>query len=398
MIQTGRLHIIGAILVAGSASLSAGCFSTLSEERNGSPTIRSTPFLERSIGTARMTVTPHDDGLGWRISAERMIAREMLTETSQHWVGRRYLFSPLSVFAGIIQCPIGLLSTLGPHPNKTDRQYGCARLVMMEPLDGEIPLPPTELSEIHRTEAWEPLRNGIVQLNWQNRSGEPSTYALDQTGRVDIRLVHLLANTNPEAPLTVTDSPLPLRIRLRDENGASEDREIPVFQTQLRQARSHLPKPIALDKWPSSPIMYVRVDSPDAAAHAIGDRLRAWLIQQGFCTVAGDPLQFSIIDEQQVQHANSSNDAPAVRPGRLLAPNILLRATVSTHPEALNETRSITVQLINQQEGSVVPTSHGMASTQALDNAIKHTLSDLAVITARAPRHGCPTPGTLLLN
>jgi hypothetical protein len=393
MISPRCRSIVGSTLLVGSVLALTGCFSYLSEKRTGSPSTQTVPFPDRAIGTARMTLLPHDDGLGWTVSAERKVIRESLVETSQGWTGRRYLFSPLSIFAGMIQCPIGLFTVLHQNPNNKDLQFGCARLIMMEPLDGQVTLPPTRSLEVNRTDAWEPLRNGIVQLDWPGNFRGTVTYALGQTGRVDVRLAHLLAHTHSNVQSPTTASSAQLRIRLRYDDGTFVDRRVSATSAQLMQARGHLPSSIAGGKWPLALVMTVQVDSSTISEderEVMRDRLTNWIIREGFCAVVEEHFHGIFIDEQRIQHTDSPDRDQPVKLGRLLSPNIALHSTLLARQEGGEQIKEVILRLVNQQEGKIIAVTRALTRTNMLRNPLDRALADLALITAHAPRGRCP--------
>jgi hypothetical protein len=84
-----------------------GCLSIMVEERAG-PLVQQLETLETfPIDAPRVQITPHNDGLGWLVTAEQQVEHHVREQTSQDWKGRRYVFSPFSLLAGLVQCPTG---------------------------------------------------------------------------------------------------------------------------------------------------------------------------------------------------------------------------------------------------------------------------------------------------
>jgi len=384
-------QFVRSLALAWSVLTAAGCVSYLSEERTGSPTVTAIRVPARSVGPARLTVTPHNDGLGWIVSAERMTIDESLVETSQDWTGRWYVFSPLSIIPGLVQCPIGLVRLFDPNPANKDFRYGCARLAMMEPIEGQVALPPTRSFAIHRKTTWEPLPHGIVQLEWPDSAGGTVTYALGRQGLVDVRLADLLVRTTQSLPVSAETS---LLLRLRYDDGTAVDRTLAVSPAQLLQASTQLPSAVASEVWPTRLILKVQVDSSSGAEReAVRDRLTSWIIQEGFCAVVGDDLHRPLVDEHRVQYSGSPDGHQAVRLGQLRAPNVLLHAMISNRTEGPDQIKEIALHLTDAQAGKIVAVSKARTRTQVLSNPLDRALADLERMTAYAPRNGCPPTG-----
>lgn len=369
-----------------------GCMSVMSEERVGIP-VKTTHLLnELPIGVPRMTVAVHDDGLGWTITAETRVERMTEYRSVQQWRGRRYVFSPLSIFPGLIQCPLGLLHMFNDNPDNNILRFGCARLALFEPLDGVASLPPTSLSRVETDTAWDVLQYGVVRLEWLGRRSNSVSYAVASDGRTDVRLSDLLSR------LVLADVPLqdfqkhPIAIRLRYGDGLLVEQMITVRPVQLDRALRAMAGPIASDQWPSHMVVEVRIESDGispAEREQVRDQLVGSILHHRICVVA-EGLHPHVLDEQRVQYSGVVDERTQVRLGELLSPSIILTASVSRSGEGLQQGRHMVIQVRDVREGQVLGTAHGMTRSDTVGGLVQRTVTELDLLMANAPKTGCP--------
>jgi hypothetical protein len=339
-----------------------------------------------------MTIAVHDDGLGWTITAETRVKRLLEYRSVQQWRGRRYVFSPLSIVPGLIQCPLGLLHVFNDNPDNNIFRFGCARLALFEPLDGVTSLPPTSFSKIKTEIAWDALQHGVVQLEWLGPRRNAVSYAMGSDGRTDVRVPDLLsrlmlANVSLEGFLTH-----PIAIRLRYGDGSLVEQIVTVRRTQFERAMSAMADPIASDQWPSHMVVQVRVE-PDGMSPAerelVRDQLVGSILHHRMCVVT-EGLHSHVLDEQRVQYSGVVDERTQVRLGEMLSPSIILTASVSRSGEVPQQGRHMVIQVRDVREGQILGTAHGRTSSDTVSGLVQRTVTELDLLMAKAPRTGCP--------
>ena len=369
-----------------------GCMSIMHEERVGPP-VRSEKALDTHVvGTPRMTLTPHDDGLGWTVVSETRVERTNEYHDVQEWRGRRYVFSPLSLIPGMFQCPIGLVHLFNKNQAGNIFRFGCARLAMFEPLDGATPLPATTTSKVSTQTAWEPLQEGMVQLVWPGYPEQPINYVLSSDGRTDVRLPHLLSR------LVVMDNPVTagqgqsVSVRLRYGDGSTIEQAMAVSARQIEQAARTIRRPIASDEWPLPVIVQIRVESATVSPQEealVRVQLTRLMLQRRLCVVF-EGLHQHLLDEQRVQYSGTVDSQFQVRLGTLLSPSIVLNASSSFVEEGGRSVRHLTVQIRDVREGQIFGTAVGVSRSDSVGHAMERTLTELDLLISDAPRTGCP--------
>jgi hypothetical protein len=369
-----------------------GCISVMSEERLGTPVETTVVQDEHPVGVPRMTVAVHDDGLGWAIAVETRVERTLEYRAAQQWRGRRYVFSPLSIFPGLIQCPIGLLHLFNDNPENNIFRFGCSRLALFEPLDGVTPMPPTSVSVLEKKTAWEALQHGIIQLEWGGHRHKAVTYVISGGGETDVRLSDLLSQ------LVLANVPLhgfhmhPLRIRLRYGDGSMVEQMVTVNPNQFDRARRSVVGPIASEQWPSDTVVQIRIQ-PDGLSlderELVRDELIGSLIQHRICVVT-EGLHSHVLDEQRVQYSGVVDERTQVRLGELLSPSIILTASVGRSGEEPQLAHHMVVQVRDVREGQILGTAHGRSRLDTIVGLVQRTVTELDLLMAKAPKKGCP--------
>jgi hypothetical protein len=369
-----------------------GCMSIMHEERVGQP-VRSEKAIETHVvGSPRMTLIPHDDGLGWTVVSETRVVRTRGYHEVQEWRGRRYVFSPLSLIPGIFQCPIGLVHLFNRNQTGNILRFGCARLAMFEPLDGATPLPATTASKVSTQTAWEPMQDGMIQLVWPEYPEQPVNYILSSDGRTDVRLPHLLSR------LVVMDNPITsgqgqsVSVRLRYGDGSIIEQTVALSARQIQQAARTIRRPIASDEWPSPIIIQIRVESATVSPQEealIREQLVRLMLQRRLCVVF-EGLHQHLLDEQRVQYSGVVDSQFQVRLGTLLSPSVVLNVSSSLVEEGGRPVRHLTVQIRDVREGQIFGTAFGVSRFDSVGHAMERALTELDLLMSDAPRTGCP--------
>lgn len=377
--------------VAASLAMSlvlTGCPSIMLQEREGHPSTNMEVLVKYPVGTPRVSITSHDDRIGWTVTAEQRIEHEIEEQTSQGWIGRRYVFSPPALLAGLVQCPLGLLLLFESNPTSNHRRHGCARLLMFEPLDGTLTLPPTVSSKLRIDQRWEPLGDGVVHFEWPGVRGQAITYSLDRQGRAEVRLAHLLSRLILSGHSPQLDSGQTLRIRLRHGDGTSVDHHVAVSTSQLQRARSSMPSPVSGGRWPQPLILQIVVDAApifEHERHFVRDRLMSWALQRHICAVVTEEFRPHLFDEHQVQYSGAVDDDKQIRLGQILPTSAILTASLTALVD-------VTLQVRTMRGGEILATVSGSSHPDSLRNLLDHTLTELDMVMANAPKIGCPTP------
>jgi hypothetical protein len=372
------------LLAAALVLTSSGCFSIMTETRAGTPVVTTTRLWSHPLKQSRMSLVRHGDGLGWTITAEQLIEHHIQEASSQHWLGRRYVFSPLSIFAGIIQCPFGLLSLGNATPDVTSFRHGCARLAMFEPLAGSADLPPTLSSKIRIERKWEPLAAGVLSVEAADLSDPLAHYPLSELGHADIRLSRLIPRLTRSEPAPNREAGQTLLIHLRHDDGPPLIEEVPVLPDELRRARSEALVPIAQERWPAT--LAIQVEAEEKDARLTHTRLISWLLANNFCAIAGEDLRRHLLDEHHLQHSGGVADAQQVPLGRLHPPSVLITASV-VHTGSGS---AVLLRIKTLREGELLATVIARARSQSSLPALNLALADLELLMANAPRTGCP--------
>jgi hypothetical protein len=338
-----------------------------------------------------VSVNPHDDALGWTVTVTEEIAHQMEHRSSQQWTGRRYVFSPLSIFAGLFQCPLGLFSLFETNPTSNYLRFGCRRLLMFEPLAGSVPLPPTVSSEMRTEVQQNRLAHGMIQLIWPGASQHSAAYSLGADGKAELRLSHLLTLLQLAGTSSQLIEDQSLLIRAYYADGRSL--ELPVFVTARQLQLAHLQKPSPIEKarWPSPLILQIRIEEQSVPAqeqHFLRDRLTSWAIQRNICTVATETLQQHLLDEHRIQYDGPISDDRQVRVGQMLPPSVLLTALVERHSLASH----ITLQITSIRYGEILATASVSERSQFTSDGLDTVLSKLDLLMANAAKVGCPKP------
>ncbi len=368
----------------------SGCVGFLHEQKTGQPTIEQHLVGTRTVAAPRLTVTEDHDALGWIVAATEEVDRLSEERRTQEWTGRRYVFSPLSLLAGIVQCPFGLLSLFESAPDHNFVRHGCARLLMLEPLAGTVTLPPTLTTRLQTVRERRPFPHGTVQLLWPSLTLDPVTYALDASGTATPRLAHLLAAARATRTL-VPDADASLTLRFRHGRSSVIEQPLLVSRSQLHHAQQQLPQPVDADRWPTPLILQIRTPQeglPPELRDRLNDHLTGWALRRGYCTIATNSLRTLLIDEQQFQYAGTVADQHQVPLGRMLAPTVVLVPSLSDGPEV----RPL-VRILTAKDGEVIASMSADTSTGLTANGLNTMLTHLDLLMAQAPRSGCPDPG-----
>ncbi len=366
-----------------------GCLSVIREEPASEP-VQTTQVVDvRAVGTPRMVLSTHDDGLGWNVAVESRQLRITDERIVREWRGRRYVFSPLSILPGLFQCPVGLLHLFDKNPSNHVFSFGCARLVMFEPLDGVTSLPATVSVKRDSRTDWEPLREGLVQLSWSGQPHNSVTYALSQDGKADVRLSDLISKLLVDGGAPDFDSEQSVAVRLRHGDGSAIERRIPISSHHLSHAARLMRRPIVQAEWPVPTIVQIKVETagvtPDEA-ESVREQLARMLLQRRTCVVL-EGLHSHLLDEQLVQHSGTVDGRTQVRLGRLLSPSILLAASASRGDDG---SRRMTVQIRDVREGRIFGAAAGSSRSELLFHAAERALTELELLMAKAPQTGCP--------
>lgn len=387
-----RLGMVRSLWVGVCLLMLNGCASMMAEERVGAP-VRSEDVREaRSIGTPRMTLLTHDDGLGWTVSAEMRTERNTLYQDVQACRGRRYVFSPFSVFPGLFQCPVGLLHLFDDNPTSNILRFGCARLVMLEPLDGVTPLPATTSSRTESVTEWKPLGAAVVQAWLLGQSQEPVSYAMSAEGRTDVRLSDLLSRlVATGGPIAVAHGQT-IRVRVRYGDGSHIEEIRPVEGRKILEQLQLIRTPIPSEEWPSPTIIQVRVEPstiPPQEAALIADRIQRDLLQRRMCVVV-EGVQRHLADEWRVQYSGMLADAAQVPLGKFLSPSTIFYVSAARSNEGSDKARRITIELRDVREGRIFGTASGTSRSGNVVHVLERTLTELDLLMAKAPQAGCP--------
>lgn len=369
----------------------SGCVSILQEERVGPP-VRSVEASEsRATGVPRLALRPHDDQQGWTVKLDRHTEHASIYKDVQQWRGRRYVFSPLSIVPGLFQCPVGLLHLFDQNPSTNILRFGCARLLMFEPLDGVAPLPPETSVGEESTVEWEPVGHGLLQLMWAARPQYTISYAVPTDGRIDVRLSDLLSRSVSAGPLSQIEQLQAVTFRLRYDDGSHVEETHRLDARQVQHMLSSIRKPLPLEAWPSPLIIQVRVHSANRGSGEdafLVEHIQRHMLAQTFCVVM-DELQSHVRDELKVQFSGVVDDSKQVRVG-LLAPSITLVASTDKQAEASGETRRMVIEFRDMREGKIFATASASSSAGDLRHVLERTLTELDLLMANAPRTGCP--------
>ncbi len=387
-----RSRLLVGIGVALGLFLLTGCISLMQERRVGEPQRTEQPVMSRMVGTPRVAFAAHTDGLGWMVTGEMQVERTIIHREVQQWQGHRYVSSPFSVFAGLFQCPVGLIHLFSNNPSNNVLRHGCARLVMFEPLDGVTPLPATNVSRLEMARAWEVLQEGVLEVSVAGRPQQAVHYALSKEGQTDVRFTDLLSRlVISGTPIHVSQAqPVTVRLHYGDGSFIEEHRtiDVPQLQQSVRSLRHALPS----EEWPTPPIMQVRMDpasiSP-AEAESIRSRIQRHMLKRRLCVVT-EGLQAHVLDELGVQYSGLVDEATQVRLGKLLAPSIVVVASAARSADASDTTRKMTIELRDVREGKILATASGTTRSGMLVHALERTLTELDLLMAKAPRTGCP--------
>ncbi len=363
------------------------------EERSGESTHHTKTLETVPVGSPRIHMAPHHDGLGWLVTVDQQVERTDRKQTSQNWTGRRYVFSPFSLLAGLVQCPMGVFHLLTTNPSNNAFRFGCSRLLMLEPLDGTIALPPTISTTDQTQTSWEPLNHGVVQLIWQQTHSRVVTYTLSEQGRTDIRLSHALSvllAANDALPLEQNHT---LLVRVRYGEALSVQQPLPVTSQHIRSARRVIPATLASDKWPVPLVLHIQIDRSTMSAEEgefIRDRLAGWALHRQLCIVAAERLHPPLFDEHRIQYSGGVDEREQVQLGRLLPASVVLTVSISESRESTATVRHMALQISTVREGQVLGTAYGSSRSQSTLHILERALTELEVILANAPRGGCP--------
>ena len=392
MIASRRHPMCASVLLVLWMLASAGCLSIMREEPVGT-SVRTLREVEtHAVGAPRIRLDAHGDGLGWALSAETRMARTTEERVVQEWRGRRYVLSPLSIFPGLFQCPVGLLHLFNTNPNSHILSFGCARLVMFEPLDGVTSLPGTLALKQEKKTEWEPLRQGLVQLLWAERPQDAVSYALSDEGTADVRLSDLLSR------LWVSDVPFNLHaeqavvLRLRYGDGTTIEQKVPVSSHHWSHAARLMRRPVAKEEWPSPTILQIQVEGGGITAdeaESVREQLARLLLQRRMCVLL-EGLHDHLLDEQRVQYSGVVDGNRQVRLGKLLAPSIQLIASAGRSDGGSTSTRQLAVQIRDVREGRIFGAAMGSSRSDLLMHAAERALTELDLLMAKAPKIGCP--------
>ena len=346
------------------------------------------------VGEPRVHITPHADGLGWLVTAEQQVEHHVRERTSQDWTGRRYVFSPLSLFAGLVQCPIGIFHLFTTNPSNNLFRFGCLRLLMLEPLDGTVSLPPTISSTVRTRTSWAAVQQGVVQLVWQQPHPRIVTYALSQQGQADVRLSHALSL------LVVAKEPLSLDqdrtflIRLRYADAPAFQDVLPVTSKQLQSVNRAVATPLPFEQWPDPIVLQVKIDHTtmsEEEGEFIRDRIAGWALNHQLCAVVADHLHAPLLDERRIQYSGGVTEQQQVQLGRLLPASVVLTASMSESLEGADSVRHMALRIATVREGQILGTAYGRSRAHLIHHVLEQALIELEVVLADAPRHGCPS-------
>lgn len=389
-------YLMVPFLVALPALL-LGCFAILSEETSGPKTYTTNVLQQTSLEAPMVSVTPHDDALGWTVTVTEEIVQQMEQRSSQQWTGRRYVFSPLSIFAGLFQCPLGLFSLFERNPTSNYRRFGCRRLLMFEPLAGSVPLPPTVSSEMRTEVHRNRLAHGMIQLIWPGASQHSAAYSLGADGKAELRLSHLLTHLQlaGTSPQLIEDQSLLIRAHY----AGGHRLELPVFVTarQLQLAHLQKPSPTEKDRWPSPLILQIRIEDQSVPAqeqHFLRDRLTSWALQRNICTVATETMRQHLLDEQRIQYEGPISDDRQIRVGQMLPPSVFLTASMESHPLASH----ITLQITSIRYGEILATASVTERSESASSGVDTVLAKLDLLMTNAAKVGCPKPELVRAN
>lgn len=369
-----------------------GCASIMLEERSGPPMQQLETLETFPVDKPGVHITPHADGLGWLVTAEQQVEHHVRERTSQDWRGRRYVFSPLSLFAGLVQCPIGIFHLFTTNPSNNLFRFGCLRLLMLEPLDGTVALPPTVSSTVRTRTSWEALQQGVVQLVWQQPHPRIVTYALSPQGQADVRLSHALSF------LVAAKEPLSLEqdqiwfIRLRYADASPFQEVLAVTSKQLRSANRVVPAPLHFEQWPAPLVLQIKIDRTtmsEEESEIIRDRVAGWALNRQICVVA-DHLHAPLADEHRIQYSGGVAEQQQVQLGRLLPASVVLTASMSASLEGADTVRHMALRIATVREGQVLDTAYGRSRSEVILHVLEQALIELEVVLANAPRNGCP--------
>jgi DNA polymerase III psi subunit len=385
-----RISRVSGILLALGLQ---GCLSIMVEERAG-PLVQQLETLETfPIDAPRVQITPHNDGLGWLVTAEQQVEHHVREQTSQDWKGRRYVFSPFSLLAGLVQCPIGIFHLFTTNSSNNMFRFGCSRLFMLEPLDGTVPLPPTISSKVLTQTAWEPLRHGVVQVAWREPRSRIVTYALSEQGQADIRLSHALSLlVAANQPLSLRQN-LTLLLHIRHAEEVSPEQALSVTARQLEPIKRLIPTSLLSEQWPAPLVLRIKVDGTtmtEEEGELIRDRLTAWALHRQICAVASDRFHPSLSDEHQVQYSGGLAEQQQIQLGRLLPASVVLTASKSESSQGRDSIRHLAIRIGTVREGQILATAHGSSRSPSILHPLEQAVTELNVILANAPQTGCP--------
>lgn len=381
---------LSGILIAVSLQ---SCASIMLEERSG-PLMQQLETLESfPVNEPRVQITPHADGLGWLVTAEQQVEHHEREQTSQHWKGRRYMFSPLSLLAGLVQCPIGIFHLFTTNSSNNLFRFGCFRLLMLEPLDGTVSLPPTISSTVRTRTSWAALQQGVVQLVLQQPHPHMVTYALSRQGQADIRLSNALSVLVAEKEPLSLEHDQTFFIRLRHADAPEFQEVLSVTSKQLQSVNRVVPSPLPFEEWPAPLVLQVKIDRTilsEEEGEFIRDRLAGWALNRQICAIVADHLYPSLVDEHRIQYSGVVADQQQVQLGRLLPASVLLTASVSESLEGADSVRHMTLKIATVKEGQVLGMAYGRTRSQLILHALEQALIELEVVLANAPLNGCP--------
>lgn len=383
-----RLGIVRSLWLSVYLLTVNGCVSMMAEERVGPP-VRSEDVREaRSIGTPHMTLRTHDDGLGWTVGAEMRTERNTLYKTFKHGVGDATCSHHFRYVLACSNVPLDC----DDNPTSNILRFGCARLVMLEPLDGVTPLPATTSSRTESVTQWEPLRAAVVQAWLSGQSQEPVSYAMSAEGRADVRLSDLLSRlVTTGGPVAVTHGQT-IRVRVRYDDGSHIEEIRSVEGQKILDLLQLIRPPIPSEEWPSPTIIQVRVEPstiPPQEAALILDRIQRELLQRRMC-VAVEGVQQHLADEWRVQYSGMLAEATQVPLGKLLSPSIIFYVSAARSSEVSDRARRITIELRDVREGRIFGTASGTSRSGNVVHVLERTLTELDLLMAKAPQVGCP--------
>lgn len=327
-------------------SVLAGCSHLSIEQRTPNTVTPITVEVSRlPVGSPTVTLDHPDGSDQWQVHVGQQYSITTESRIPERQVARRYLWWPLSPLSGLLQCPIGSLISAFSRNNPVG-SIGCYRLLGLEPLGNVATLSTTTKSSAAVTTQAAPLMGAHITIQ------DPRSQEIVQRTQTD-RAGNASFHTYSRQEADTSSSEIILAVA-QGNHTISERRVVtPSSQTWSPPAD----QVTTIIQWPSPAIFQVITVSerPDQDEISLRNTVQASLLRAGHCVVGLNQQIGQIQDEQRLQYVGRIADQTAIRPGRLLAPTVLIEITRMDQ----NQNSEIVMTVKDVKRGSAIGIEQG---------------------------------------